>query len=71
MSDRRRIARAIRDAGYVAVRNSGGHVTYRHPDGRTFSMPNLDRARALDSGKSAKGGNAALLTMLRRKGVKV
>lgn len=35
--------------GFVAVRQRGGHIFYRHPDGRTTTVPNHpgDLARSL------------------------
>lgn len=32
--------RALRDLGFVAVRQKGSHVFYRHADGRTTTVPN-------------------------------
>jgi predicted RNA binding protein YcfA (HicA-like mRNA interferase family) len=37
--DYRRVDRALRQAGFAAVRQKGSHVFYRHPDGRTTTVP--------------------------------
>ena len=40
----------LRRLGFVAVRQTGSHVFYRHPDGRTTTVPNhpgRDLARPL------------------------
>lgn len=42
--------RLLRHLGFVAVRQKGSHVFYRHPDGRTTTLPNhgsRDLARPL------------------------
>lgn len=48
--DFRRMDRALRRLGFEAVRQKGSHVFYRHPDGRTTTVPhhgNRDLARPL------------------------
>jgi predicted RNA binding protein YcfA (HicA-like mRNA interferase family) len=35
----RDIDRALTRLGFVAVRQKGSHVLYRHPDGRTTTVP--------------------------------
>ena len=40
----------LRDLGFQAIRQKGSHVFYRHPDGRTTTVPNhpgRDLARPL------------------------
>ncbi|MEW6234663.1 MAG: type II toxin-antitoxin system HicA family toxin [Candidatus Omnitrophota bacterium] len=32
--------RALRELDFVPTRQKGSHVFYRHPDGRTTSVPN-------------------------------
>jgi predicted RNA binding protein YcfA (HicA-like mRNA interferase family) len=32
--------RALRRLGFAQVRQRGSHVLYRHPDGRTTTVPN-------------------------------
>jgi predicted RNA binding protein YcfA (HicA-like mRNA interferase family) len=42
--------RVLLDLGFEAVRQKGSHVFYRHPDGRTTTVPNhpgRDLARPL------------------------
>ncbi|MCC7355182.1 MAG: type II toxin-antitoxin system HicA family toxin [Anaerolineae bacterium] len=42
--------RVLRRLGFAAVRQKGSHVFYRHPDGRTTTVPNhrgRDLARPL------------------------
>ncbi len=42
--------RVLRRLGFTAVRQKGSHVFYRHPDGRTTTVPNhpgRDLARPL------------------------
>jgi predicted RNA binding protein YcfA (HicA-like mRNA interferase family) len=42
--------RVLLDLGFRAVRQKGSHVFYRHPDGRTTTVPNhpgRDLARPL------------------------
>ena len=46
----RRMERVLLDLGFRAVRQKGSHVFYRHPDGRTTTVPNhpgRDLARPL------------------------
>lgn len=38
--DFRTMERILRNLGFVAVRQRGSHVFYRHPDGRTTTVPN-------------------------------
>jgi predicted RNA binding protein YcfA (HicA-like mRNA interferase family) len=38
--DFRRLDRALKDMGFVQVRQKGSHVFYRHSDGRTTTAPN-------------------------------
>jgi len=48
--DFRTMEEVLRDLGFVAVRQRGSHVFYRHPDGRTTTVPNhagRDLARPL------------------------
>jgi len=35
----RTLERVLRDLGFEAVRQRGSHVFYRHPDGRTTTVP--------------------------------
>ncbi len=37
--DARSIARALLHLGFMTVRQKGSHVFYRHPDGRTTTVP--------------------------------
>lgn len=44
------MARVLFDLGFAAVRQKGSHVFYRHPDGRTTTLPHhkgRDLARPL------------------------
>ena len=34
------VEKALRKLGFQAVRQRGSHVFYRHPDGRTTTVPN-------------------------------
>jgi predicted RNA binding protein YcfA (HicA-like mRNA interferase family) len=46
----RQIERVLLHLGFQAVRQKGSHVFYRHPDGRTTTVPNdpgRDLARPL------------------------
>ena len=46
----RQIERVLLHLGFQAVRQKGSHVFYRHPDGRTTTLPNhpgRDLARPL------------------------
>ena len=48
--DARRMERMLLHLGFVAVRRRGSHVFYRHPDGRTTTVPHhagRDLARPL------------------------
>ena len=48
--DFRTMDRLLRHLGFVAVRQKGSHVFYRHADGRTTTLPNhpsRDLARPL------------------------
>ncbi|MGA2984342.1 MAG: type II toxin-antitoxin system HicA family toxin [Terriglobia bacterium] len=36
----RQIERVLLHLGFQAVRQKGSHVFYRHPDGRTTTVPN-------------------------------
>ena len=48
--DFRTMERVLLDLGFQAVRQKGAHVFYRHPDGRTSTLPNhpgRDLARPL------------------------
>ena len=50
MLDFRAMEKALHRLGFVAVRQKGSHVFYRHPDGRTTTLPNhsgRDLARPL------------------------
>ncbi|MGB2821456.1 MAG: type II toxin-antitoxin system HicA family toxin [Phycisphaerae bacterium] len=38
--DYKALDRALRRLGFIAVRQKGSHVFYRHPDGRTTTAPN-------------------------------
>lgn len=40
MADFRTMDKLLRSLGFVAVRQKGSHVFYRHPDGRTTTLPN-------------------------------
>jgi predicted RNA binding protein YcfA (HicA-like mRNA interferase family) len=45
-----RMEKALLSLGFVAVRRKGSHVFYRHPDGRTTTVPHhagRDLARPL------------------------
>jgi len=35
----RTMEKILRDMGFVAVRQKGSHVFFRHPDGRTTTVP--------------------------------
>lgn len=35
----RRVRRVLLDLGFEAVRQTGSHVFYAHPDGRTTTVP--------------------------------
>jgi predicted RNA binding protein YcfA (HicA-like mRNA interferase family) len=37
--DARQMDRALRKLGFSPVRRKGSHVFYRHPDGRTTTVP--------------------------------
>jgi predicted RNA binding protein YcfA (HicA-like mRNA interferase family) len=44
------MARILTELGFAAVRQKGSHVFYRHPDGRTTTLPHhkgRDLARPL------------------------
>jgi predicted RNA binding protein YcfA (HicA-like mRNA interferase family) len=46
----RKMDRVLRKLGFEAVRKKGSHVFYRHPDGRTTTLPDhagRDLARPL------------------------
>ncbi len=46
----RKMEKILLKMGFVAVRQKGSHVFYRHPDGRTTTLPNhpgRDLARPL------------------------
>jgi predicted RNA binding protein YcfA (HicA-like mRNA interferase family) len=46
----RRLDKLLRRLGFLPVRQKGSHVFYRHPDGRTTTLPNhpgRDLARPL------------------------
>lgn len=46
----RQVERVLLSLGFVAVRQKGSHIFYRHPDGRTTTLPNhpgRDLARPL------------------------
>ena len=46
----RKMDRLLRNLGFEAVRRKGSHVFYRHPDGRTTTVPDhagRDLARPL------------------------
>ena len=46
----RKMDRLLRNLGFEAVRRRGSHVFYRHPDGRTTTLPDhagRDLARPL------------------------
>jgi predicted RNA binding protein YcfA (HicA-like mRNA interferase family) len=46
----RQMDRILLHLGFVAVRQKGSHIFYRHPDGRTTTVPNhsgRDLARPL------------------------
>jgi len=48
--DARTMERVLLALGFVAVRQKGSHVFYRHPDGRTTTLPHhrgRDLARPL------------------------
>jgi predicted RNA binding protein YcfA (HicA-like mRNA interferase family) len=48
--DFRAMDRVLRNLGFERVRQRGSHVFYRHPDGRTTTLPNhpgRDLARPL------------------------
>lgn len=48
--DFRTMERLLLHLGFIAVRQKGSHVFYRHPDGRTTTVPNhpgRDLARPL------------------------
>jgi predicted RNA binding protein YcfA (HicA-like mRNA interferase family) len=48
--DFRRMEKLLLRLGFVRVRQKGSHVFYRHPDGRTTTLPNhvgKDLARPL------------------------
>lgn len=48
--DFRTMQRVLLRLGFIAVRQKGSHVFYRHPDGRTTTVPNhsgRDLARPL------------------------
>jgi len=48
--DFRTLDRVLRELGFAPVRQRGSHVLYRHPDGRTTTVPNhsgRDLARPL------------------------
>ena len=36
----RKIVSALQRDGWIVVRQKGSHVFYRHPDGRTTTLPN-------------------------------
>jgi len=38
MADFRTMDKLLRSLGFVAVRQKGSHVFYRHPDGRTTTL---------------------------------
>jgi predicted RNA binding protein YcfA (HicA-like mRNA interferase family) len=35
----KKMEKVLLQIGFVAVRQKGGHVFYRHPDGRTTTLP--------------------------------
>jgi predicted RNA binding protein YcfA (HicA-like mRNA interferase family) len=48
--DARTMERVLRALGFTSVRQKGSHVFYRHPDGRTTTLPHhsgRDLARPL------------------------
>ena len=48
--DAKTLENVFRDLGFVRVRQKGSHVFYRHPDGRTTTIPHhagRDLARPL------------------------
>jgi predicted RNA binding protein YcfA (HicA-like mRNA interferase family) len=48
--DAKRMERVLLHAGFSAIRQKGSHVFYRHPDGRTTTIPHhagRDLARPL------------------------
>jgi len=48
--DAKILENVLRDLGFVRVRQKGSHVFYRHPDGRTTTVPHhagRDLARPL------------------------
>lgn len=50
MIDAAAMARILFELGFAAVRQKGSHVYYRHPDGRTTTLPHhkgRDLARPL------------------------
>lgn len=57
-------------AGFLVAREAQGHVVYRHPDGRTFSMPDPGRPKALGNNRGSNGLQS-LRQMLRRNGIPV
>ncbi len=40
MANFKTMDRILRHLGFTAVRQKGSHVFYRHPDGRTTTLPN-------------------------------
>ena len=50
MANFKAMDKLLRQLGFAAVRQKGSHVFYRHPDGRTTTLPNhgnRDLARPL------------------------
>ena len=40
MANFKTMDKLLRQLGFAAVRQKGSHVFYRHPDGRTTTLPN-------------------------------
>ncbi|MBP7962729.1 MAG: type II toxin-antitoxin system HicA family toxin [Caldilineaceae bacterium] len=49
----------LRQLGFVAVRQRGSHVFYRHPDGRTTTVHNCAQSRRSGFGPPIDSRNSA------------
>lgn len=66
----RKWEQAIFAAGFLIKRTNGGHNTYQHPDGRTFTIPDPGRSRSVDS-RRGSNGLVNIRQLLRRNGIRV
>lgn len=70
MPNRKAVIKAIRQAGFAESREGQGqgHIKYVHVDGRSFTIPDLGRSKAVDG-----TGNAwyNIRSLLRRNGVAI